>query len=70
MISIEKSNLVITGLEKVFWKGKPLQGLIGIDLKKSRHRLECKIQLAKGENDPTIIEEIKASGVFVKEVTR
>ena len=67
MVNITQSNLVIVGLDKIFWKGKQLEGVKTIELKKTKLRMECKIVVQPNLNDPTIIREIFDSGVQIKE---
>lgn len=68
MVNITQSNLVIVGLDKVFWKGKEVLGIRTIELKKASHHMECKLTITRNTNEQAIIDEIKASGVIVKEV--
>lgn len=67
MVNITQSNLVIVGLDKIFWKGKQLEGVKAIELKKTKLRMECKIVVQPNLNDPAIIQEIFDSGVQIKE---
>lgn len=68
MVNITQSNLVIVGLDKVFWKGVQLNGIKSMELKKTRLRMECKIVVQVGANAPEIIAEIFDSGVTIREV--
>ena len=68
MTNIAQSNLAIIGLDKVFWKGKQLEGIKTIELKKASHHMECKLVIIKGLNDSVVLTEIRDSGIIVKEV--
>ena len=68
MVNITQSNLVIVGLDKIFWKGKQLEGVKAIELKKTKLRMEFKLVLSYGLNDPLIIQEMIDSGITVREV--